>query len=748
MRIGIASPIPAIGSMPGPSRPGWPSGGAFEFKMEIQGPATLSFNASKSAGGTNFSIDWGDTVMASGLTGTSHSHTYTAGTFTLAINSKDDTGPIDTFQLTGTQSNKNALKKVLNWGETSWVDLTSAFSNCQGLTHVEKSKLYAVDVKLESTFEGCSSLTSADFSELNISNRTSIYRTFKNCTALQYLNIKNSNSKIKLGTLGTSQTQTEAFAYIGSGVSTGCEVIIKDTEFVNVRTSLTVISDMFSNVRFKDTSNLSGLSFSGLGFDYGLLFQYAHVPQDNSFLNISNWSFNHTNEWSSQSLFFRFNDNAASGVNTDIDTTGWDFGKVTGLRQWFYYCNIRTIRGLSTWTRDNSVLFTSLYRSFSRWLNAKIPSNDNFPSSFWVNSRLAGSQDEMFYYAGYNSSDAETGSFPNLNGLGVNTTSLIDAFRLSKWNTPVDFTGVNQYTGAGQVTNTDCQRLFQQIKIIGSDRRIAFNINDFKVKNARTMFYISDVQSIDISSVVDFSTCFSFQYMFLGGTNFYDNNVTLPTNMDFSAASSWNGSTATNHFPEISFSTCQIDNLIRRIHATLPVRPSNSVDEIYSPNSQLSALPANVQKLESELVSPGGWTIVVNSTDAALPFSYPAYAFDPAATNSVTPDLVPSGAVFSTTTSGITINSSTGEVSWLSNFTGAIAVKCTYDDGCFNEIDLSVSNPTKVSMFVTPGVEETVGIGYISGQGFTVDWGDGNVELFDQYYPAWSTITHVYNPGE
>ena len=125
----MGMPIPDLSNKPGPGRPGWPTGSALEFKMEIQGPATLSFNASKSAGGTNFSIDWGDTTVASGLTGTSHSHTYAAGTFTLAINSKDDTGPIDTFQLTGTQLNKNALKKILNWGTTPWVNLTSAFQN-------------------------------------------------------------------------------------------------------------------------------------------------------------------------------------------------------------------------------------------------------------------------------------------------------------------------------------------------------------------------------------------------------------------------------------------------------------------------------------------------------------------------------------------------------------------------------------------------------------------------------------------
>lgn len=681
-------PLPYLSNKPGPGRPGW-SAGTYDFQFEVS-QATLGnevgITVLPNISGQGFTVKWQNGTEQFINAGTTNLQSPTTDAGIISINKKTDPGFCDDFAVA---SGQQFVTKVISWGSNPWSRLVSAFKNCVNLTSVEKTKLYGVNTIMESTFEQCSSLVSADLSELNVSNNISIYRMFKDCTALQFLSIKNNNSKLNLGTLGTAQSQIEAFMNVGSGVSTGCEVIIKDTEFVNVRSTTTVLTDMFRNVRFKDTSDLSGLSFSGLAFNYGLLFEYAHVPQDNSFLNISNWSFNHTNEWSSQSLFFRFNNDAASGVNTDIDTSNWYFGKATGLVQWFYYCNIRTIRGLSTWTRDNSVLFVSLFRAFNRWFNAKIPANDNFSSSFWANSRLAGNQAEMFFYAGSTSSDAETGSFPNLNGLEINATSLIDAFSLSKWNTPVDFTGVNQYTGAGQVTNTDCQRLFQSINIIGSDRRIAFNINGLKVQNARTMFYVSNVESIDVSSVVDFSTCFNFQFMFLGGTPFYDGNVTLPTNMDFSSATSWNGSTAQNQFPEISFSTCQIDNLIRRIHATLPVPPSTAVNQIYSPLSQVTEAPSVVQTKEAELVS-NGWTITTNSTDATLPFTYPSYNFDPEVTQSVTPTTVPTGGQFSSTDTDITVDANTGVVSWDSTYMGLPIIRCTYTDGCYNEVQMSI----------------------------------------------------------
>ena len=688
-------PIPDLSNKPGPGRPGFGPTSSYDFQFEVS-QGQVGILVLPNTNGIGFTVKWQNGTEQFISSGETNLQSPTTDAGIISINKKTDPGFCDDFAVA---SGQQFVTKVISWGENPWSRLVSAFENCVNLTSVEKTKLYGVNTIMESTFEQCSSLVSADLSELNVSNNISIYRMFKDCTALQFLSIKNDNSKLNLGTLGTAQNQIEAFMNVGSGVSTGCEVIIKDTEFVNARISTTVLTDLFRNVRFKDTSDLSGLSFSGLAFNYNLLFQYAHVTQDNSFLNISNWSFNHTNEWSSQSLFFRFNDNAASGVNTDIDTTGWNFGKVTGLSQWFYYCNIRTIRGLSTWTRDNSVLFVTLFRAFNRWFNAKIPSSDNFSSSFWANSRLSGNQAEMFQLAGSTSIDTETGSFPNLNGLALNATSLIDAFNGSKWNTRIDFTGASQYTGAGQVASTNCQRMFQSAIVIGSDRKILFNIADLKLNTASTLFNATNVNSIDISSVVDFSLCTNFQFMFLNGTA-YDGNVTLPTNIDFSSATQWNGSIASNHFPQISFSTCQIDNLIRRIHATLPTSPNSNTNQIYSPSSQVTASPALVQNLEQQLVSPGGYNITVDSTDATLPFAYPSYVFNSNLVQSVTPTTVPTGSQFSTTSSVVTVDGSTGVVTWSAGVGAAATIKCTYTDGCYNEVEMFIVDtvPNSYSM--------------------------------------------------
>jgi len=153
----------------------------------------------KSGGGTNFSIDWGDNTVVSGVTTTSHSHTYGSGTFILAINSKDDSGPIDQFQITGSQTNKNAVKKILNWGTTPWLNLTSAFQNCHGLTHIDKSDFSSgATINLTSAFQNCDNLTTVDFTGCILLASIGI-SAFSNCSSLRTVNFTGCNKLQSIG---------------------------------------------------------------------------------------------------------------------------------------------------------------------------------------------------------------------------------------------------------------------------------------------------------------------------------------------------------------------------------------------------------------------------------------------------------------------------------------------------------------------------------------------------------------------
>ena len=130
--------------------------------------------------------------------------------------------------------------------------------------------------------------------------------------------------------------------------------------------------------------------------------------------------------------------------------------------------------------------------------------------------------------------------------------------------------------------------------------------------------------------------------------------------------------------------------------------------------------------------------MTANSTDAALPFSYPSYAFDPSSTTSVTPNLIPSGAVFSTTTSGVTVNATTGVVSWASTFSGNINVKCTYPDGCYNEVVILIQVPFTMRTKIPAGSTNFELKPQMSAGECFVDWGDGNSQTLT------ANTTHSY----
>ena len=254
MRIGIASPIPAIGSMPGPSRPGWPSGGAFEFKIEFQGPGTFSYNGSRADGSTSYSLDLGDGTTYSSLGAGAITHTFGAGTFTILINSKEDSGPLDNFQLTGTQANKNRVTKILNWGRVPWRNLNTAFQNCHGLISVDKSDFYSdVSVNLTSAFENCDNLATVDFTGWKATGLTSLSSWFKDCTSLTSFLMKGN---INLN----PSTASHNSLFENSGAATGCSFNMDNINF-STTTGSQQTKQWFYNSNIKIDSKLTNANY-------------------------------------------------------------------------------------------------------------------------------------------------------------------------------------------------------------------------------------------------------------------------------------------------------------------------------------------------------------------------------------------------------------------------------------------------------------------------------------------------------
>ena len=93
--MGLGMPIPDLSNKPGPGRPGWPTGGSYDFKFEVTGNVT--FKAIANSAGT-FSISYpdGTTTTTSG----SSSITSQGGAGIISINKEEgDTTFCDEFAI-------------------------------------------------------------------------------------------------------------------------------------------------------------------------------------------------------------------------------------------------------------------------------------------------------------------------------------------------------------------------------------------------------------------------------------------------------------------------------------------------------------------------------------------------------------------------------------------------------------------------------------------------------------------------
>jgi len=667
-------PLPDLSNKPGPGRPGWPSGD-LEFKLEIQGPGTFNYNASRAAGNTSYSIKFGDGATLSNVGAGSITHTYGAGTFILEINSEDDSGPIDTFQVTGVQANKDRLKKILNWGTVAWVNLNTAFQHCHGLTNIDKSDFYSASaINLTSAFQNCDNLTTVDFTGWKASGNVTGANMFRDCTALESFKLK--------GSIKFANASSNNYWFRDAGASTGCLFDISNLNFAGSTGNQGSVQGWFFDAQIKNGSKFDNWNFPAANWALNQFFYDAHVPDNDATISIKNWTLPNNASTAVNQLFRNLQTDTGSGTNLTLNMSNWNFGNITGLVSFMQNARMSSIVGLNTWTANN---LQNINNFFATTASLGIDPNDNFTTNFWNNSNISNCN-FAFQSLGGNTTSATAGAFPALNGMTVASgANFQQIFENTHFNSDASFTGVTF-----PASTINFSLAFYTAEFFNSNSTIDFSNSNLKSFTYNTTFRRCTVDNIVFGSNVDFSAVTSWLRMFkadTGDTSYPDQNVTFPTNISFAAT------TDTREFPNIPFTTCQADNLIRALYATKPTASSNATTFDLT-TSAITAAPSVVNGLRNKLVSPGGWNITANSTDAALPFAYPAYGLDPAVyPTGISPTTIPSGAVFSTTTSGVTVNASTGVVSYASTFRGGITVKCTYTNGCYNEVGFIVQVP-------------------------------------------------------
>ena len=716
--MGLGMPIPDLSNKPGPGRPGWATG-AYEFQFEVDGQVT--FKADAAAGGGSFTVKWpnGSSQSYSGNNASITAPDATAGI--VAINNKLDSGYCDEFAVTG---GKDKVKKVISWGERPWRDLSNGFNACTNLTNIENTKLIGgANCNLTSLFINCTGLTDALCENWDLSSGCSMLYLFEGCTNLELLNLTGS----KFATTGNS---SYAFHDVGSATTNGCEFKMAGLDFTGSTVNNAGMY-WFKLSKFKDGSNLSNWTFDSAlnSFRGNEMFNSSIV---NGTLDLSNWA------WPNEIFpnFGNINNSLTSQNGSKIKLSNWDVSVVNNFSSAFTSCKVYELEGLSTWNACAGN--ANIYSMFRGATLMRIKPNDNFSNAF-IASLTPTQAHEAFYLFSSSLQDSERGPSPNLNGFDFSNLTSSSTFGLKEFMRNIKVTDVPDFSNVTfSSTNTvSFENAFYQFDTTGTGSNSIFNFNPITVKPANfmtTFYFAHGLTEVNIGSNVNMSDLTNISGMFYAinhntsATPF--TNATFPTNADFSSLNNFGNWVA---FAGQVLSPCQVDNFFRRLRATN--NNSNVTANFY--DCKVTEAPALVRSDVDYFDNTKGWNITLSTPDATLPFAYPAYMVDPASTTSLTPSLLPPVADrnFTSTNSSVTVDQTTGVLSWASNFEGFTTVRCTYANGCYNEVSVGVQVPTVLRRLI-PAAGQTALFGFRGNQ--YIDWGDGTAETNS------GTASHAY----
>ncbi len=559
MFIGIGKTLPQIADLPGPSRPGYPSGGGGnEFIMRIQTDISTAssnksnddqFNINVQPSGYTFDyeVDWGDGNTDSNVTG-SILHTY------------DSIGQYD-IKISGTFPNiyffnrfdRFKVLEIKNWGNIQWKNMLNAFWGCGNMD------ITATDA--------------ADFSQV-----TSFQRAFQSCNSIT--NIANSSNWI------TSNVTTMLATFLGCGNLTSIETTNWDfsglSSFANVFTNCGSLTSLdgtnwnFSNIgNFSDTFSNCGLLATITGNE--------------------NWRFKTTGSVT----FDRFFNNAfaLNGLNT----TDWNVDQVTSLSQAFRDCTSLTSLDMSNWNISNCTsLFLWIYNTpslatISGIENLDVSNVTNFGYVFANADSLTADVSNWDVSSGASFSnfmDASTGSgsitgYKNWNTSSM-TNTLQNAFSFSAngdddlplWDATGSNSLYNFFRGASPVSSTQ-----------------VFNITTSNLTASNACFALfyqaSGINDLTIGSNVDFSVVTNFSYAF---ANMINLSLTFPTGFDWSS-----GTTFLNFLNNTILSSADYNAIL------IDIENSNSNPNVSFDAQNCVATGAGLTA-RTALINDHGWT--------------------------------------------------------------------------------------------------------------------------------------------
>lgn len=706
MRISIASPIPDMGSMPGPSRPGWGPAGTYDFQFEVTGAVTIK--AQPAAAGT-FTIKWPNgTEQTTAGSNSIPAPDSTAGV--VSINKKTDSTYADQFAIVGGQAN---VSQVLSWGSNPWKNLQQAFENCSNLTSVSDTTLTtASSCNFTYTFHLCTSLQYVDLTNWDLSKGVSLAYAFYQTYNLEEIEATNS-------TITIANTSTNAFSQVGTQTANGCLFKMSGVDLSN-STDASFLPNTFYQSKIKKDSTFANWVFPNI--THGRIsFRLVDLPMQDSILDCSGWTtYSATNLPDFQQVNYSLSPSTSTGLKIDI--TNLNVSSCTSVHQSFYYSFQDEIVGLSTLGATNGAGSMSIMFAYNKF--HKFTAANNFSNAFISSLNLSASNalDQTFRGQGNSVPDADAGVAPNFSGLDLsNINTLPQTFFQAKYSNAIDFTNVTMNASTDYSFNST----FRSCRFLDGGNVNSLFSKTFGISNLNQTFRDSRMGSIIFGSNIDLSSNSTLSLTFYEfGLDIASPTIEFADNVSFANVQNFDRPFFNVGTTNTPLSTCQVDNFIRRLHATRPTAGAITNKTIDFHNSAVTESPSVVRGLADTLVSTGGYILDLYSTDATIPFEYPAF-FAPG--TPTTPTNNTGGeftGIFSSSNSSIPVNADTGVINTQNE--GDTTIRYTLANGCYTEQAITVSDAFQLRL-VVPSGGATFVAGTVGGSNFdyNIDWGDG-----------------------
>lgn len=742
-------PIPDLSNKPGPGRPGWPTGGSYDFRFKVTGAVTIE--AFPNTAGQSFTIKWqdGTTVQTSG----SSTINSPAGAGIISINNELDNTYADEFKIVSGQAN---VTEVISWGNNAWSNVFEAFKDCTNLTKISTTSFLASGqgpntgqgTYMESMFEGCTSLLEVDITNWNLENGVSWKNNgpFINLANLQKLDATGLKIKFR----DNASYSYNAFTGIGTNVATGCEFKLSGLD-LSTSPSNYVYNGMFASNKFKDGSNLSGIKWptalSNPNGDYALgraMFSSSTILGT---LDCSGWT-----TWNSRRApaFNSINTSLTSQDGSKVNLSNLNLTSTWNFYNMFNTSRLYEVIGLNTWTA--SAGGANMRGMFKDAKLMRINPNDNFSSAFTSSlsptysstGNINWQQRRAFYEMCMNFGnlllDSEVGAPPSFANVNFTDSTLAGPGIFYRFGYGAKLTNTPDLTTA--VFSSSVPISFANIfergaTITDTNNHFVLNNQNLKIHAISQAFWSTNIRKITIGNNVDMSAITSLDFMFYA-SGLPVNSIFLPSNADYSSLATISSSGSVNYFiggnAAGALSTCQVDTFIRRNRATNS--NTNVIADLGS--NKITAAPSVARADADYLVNNQSWSITVGSPDTPLPFAYASYAVDPTGITTISPTTTPpAGSVF-TATNSLSINSSTGVIT-INTFRGGTTIRCTYPDGCYNEVQMVIMVPFVLRTIIPANNTEGMEIKpqMSAGECF-IDWGDTNSQTVT------GNTTHVY----